>query len=269
MGQTCCLPPPAPTALMEVDGVLQMLHPLVPLSALYRICAFLCQVASPAELAVSCVLHDVPGATVNLPVGLQAPCLPCRWQFPADVTPEMRVRVVEWLMCAADSLQLDPEWRILHRCVLLLDCCMQRQPVQRCQLQTLAVACLRLASKYEDAGLPLRLTAERAADITNGACTPQEITLMEWQAFQILSCQVGMATTWEWAKELVHRQHRRLTDLEWYRLDYSLLGPCVVPRHVAAERVLGSSVLVSHPLLKKRYPDLALAPEPPSVRFLV
>ena len=144
---------------------------------------------------------------------------------------------------------------------------MQRAPVHRDQLQLLAVAALRLACKYE--GLHGRITAKVVADITNGACAVTEIARMEWYAFEALRFQVGMATTWEWAKELVHRQKRRLTDLEWYRLDYNLLRPDALPRHIAAQRALGTSVLVSHPLLKKRYPDLALAPEPACVRFLV
>lgn len=199
-----------------------------------------------------------PGAAAHLPAALHGPGLSCTWQLPTDVTLEMRTRIVEWLMLAADFLQLDPEWRVLHRTVLLLDCCMQRAPVRRDQLQLLAVAALRLACKYE--GLQARVTAKMTADITNGACTVEDIARIEWHAFKALRFQVGMATTWEWAKALAQRRKRRMTDTEWYRLDYSLLQNSPLARHVAAERVLGTSVLVSHPLLKKRYPDLVLAP---------
>ena len=196
-----------------------------------------------------------------MPASLQGPTLQCQWTCPDDVTPGMRVLVVEWLMLAADMLQLDPEWRTLHRAVLLLDLTMHRQPVGRDRLHALAVAVLCLACKYEG----ILLSKPQAACLTNGKCSVREIDAMEWHAFQSIEFRAGWTTTWEWTRELATRRKAALTDAEWYRLDHSLLQPSRLSRSAAAQRILQPQALEAHRLLKKRYPGVWKPPRPPSL----
>lgn len=262
MGQTCCQPA-APSALQpaQLRMVQALLDRILPPHLVLPVVAYLFWPPACAEMAVDCVLAGHPGAAAHLPVALQGAARSCTWQATPDVTLYMRTKVVEWLMHGSDVLGLDPEWRVLHRTVLLLDCCMQREAVPRNRLQLLAAAVLLLACKYEGY---VKITSHNAADITNGACAAADISAMEWHAFQLLEFHVGVTTTWEWTHELAQRRKQPLTPLECYRLDASLLRHGPASRIAEAQRILCSSApLVTHAHLQTRYPACSAAKSPP------
>lgn len=252
MGQTCRRPVVAHVNFASLSATQELLAGLFPPGIVRSILPYLFWPPVSAEMAVECVLAGHPGAVTHLPAALQLPTLSCKWRVNPDVTLQMRRAVVEWLMRSSDFLALDPQWRVLHRAVLLLDCCMQREAFTRDKLQLLAVAVLLLACKYEGY---FEVTQHTVADITNGACTAAEISAMEWRAFQLLDFQVGLATTWEWSHELAHRRKRTLTPEECYRLDATLLQNGAGSRVAVAQQVLGTASTQTHAMLHARYPD--------------
>lgn len=256
MGQTCCRPVVAHANLADLGATQELLARLFPPGIVLSILPYLFWPPVSAEMAVECVLAGHPGAATHLPAALQLPMLSTKWCANPDVTLQLRRAVVEWLMRGSDFLGLDHQWCVLHRAVLLLDCCMQRKAFPRNKLQLLAVAVLLLACKYEGY---IEVTRHSVADITNGACTAAEISTMEWQAFQLLDFQVGPATTWEWSHELAHRRKRALTPEECYRLDASLLQNGAESRMTVAQQVIRCKTHTqTHAILHARYPDVKL-----------
>lgn len=243
-----------------------LLSTLVPWNLVQCILPYLAWPPVSPEMAVECVLASCPGAVPHLPVALQLPFLRCSWQHNPEVTLAMRTAVVEWLMHGTDVLGLDVEWRVLHRTVLLLDCCMSRHAFPRDKLQLLAVAVLLLACKYEGY---FTVTHHTVADLTNGACAAANVAAMEWRAFRLLDFQVGPSTAWEWGRQLAYRRRRALTAEECYRLDASLLQHQSGSRIAVAQQALDNrqAAILPHAILQTRYPDVACSsakpPKPP------
>ena len=148
-----------------------------------------------------------------------------------------RGRVVEWMMRAADNLQLSLE--SLHRAVHALDRCMRRAPVAVDRLQALGAAALVLGSKYEG----IELTPREVDTLAFLHCPRHVIREMEWYLASRLGYRLGGATALCWVRHL--RRKTALQPVQRYLLDQSLLDGAALEltRPQLARQLLGADRL--------------------------
>ncbi|KAK1265142.1 Cyclin-A2-4 [Acorus gramineus] len=98
-----------------------------------------------------------------------------------DITQGMRGILVDWLVEVSEEYKLVPD--TLYLTVYLIDRFLSQNPVERPRLQLLGIACMLIASKYEE------ICAPRVAEfcfITDNTYTKEEVIVMERQVMNFL-----------------------------------------------------------------------------------
>jgi cyclin A len=110
--------------------------------------------------------------------------------FQADITPNMRSILVDWLVDVADEYNLHTE--SLFTAVNYVDRCLERSQIHRHELQLLGCACMLLASKFEEIYAP---AVDEFVYISDNTYTHEEIVRMESKVCKILNFKMTVSTT--------------------------------------------------------------------------
>ena len=188
--------------------------------------------------------------------GLSSSIVDAAW--PAALRPEARAAracVVDWLVGACPKLELGDA--VLHRAVHLLDCVMQRDPVDLSDLQTLAGATLVLASKYEESDCITASSIDGGAFF--GDCG--QVARMEWRAARALGYRLGGGTARCWALHLAAISEKGAGGLAATREE----GPHLTPlrRYLLDQALLdGAALALARPTLARQILRAERAPAP-------
>jgi cyclin A len=110
--------------------------------------------------------------------------------FQADITPNMRSILVDWLVEVAEEYHLHTE--SLFTAVNYVDRCLERSQIHRHKLQLLGCACMLLASKFEEIYAP---AVDEFVYISDNTYTHEEIVRMESKVCKILNFKMTVSTT--------------------------------------------------------------------------
>lgn len=106
-----------------------------------------------------------------------------------ELSPTMRMIVIDWLVEVHSKFRLDPA--TLHLCVHILDRYLSLQEVSRNQLQLVAVTSLLLASKYEEIYPPM---IKDCVYVTDRAYSREDILEMESEILNKLKFNISEPT---------------------------------------------------------------------------
>jgi cyclin A len=109
--------------------------------------------------------------------------------FQADITPNMRSILVDWLVDVADEYNLHTE--SLFTAVNYVDRCLERSQIHRHKLQLLGCACMLLAAKFEEIYAP---AVDEFVYISDNTYTHEEIVRMESKVCKILNFKMTVST---------------------------------------------------------------------------
>ncbi|KAG5225334.1 cyclin-A2 [Salix suchowensis] len=107
-----------------------------------------------------------------------------------DISPSMRGILIDWLVEVSEEYTLVPD--TLYLTVNLIDRFLSQNYIEKQRLQLLGVACMLIASKYEE------ICAPRVEDfclITDNTYTRGEVLRMESQVLNFLHFQLSVPTT--------------------------------------------------------------------------
>ncbi|KAJ6732404.1 CYCLINS [Salix purpurea] len=107
-----------------------------------------------------------------------------------DISPSMRGILIDWLVEVSEEYTLVPD--TLYLTVNLIDRFLSQNYIEKQRLQLLGVACMLIASKYEE------ICAPRVEDfclITDNTYTRGEVLKMESQVLNFLHFQLSVPTT--------------------------------------------------------------------------
>ncbi|XP_062022599.1 cyclin-A1-1-like [Rosa rugosa] len=159
-----------------------------------------------------------------------------------DINPSMRAILVDWLVEVAEEYRLVPD--TLYLTVNYIDRYLSGNPMNRQRLQLLGVACMMIASKYEEICAP---QVEEFCYITDNTYFKEEVLEMESSVLNYLKFEMTAATTKcflrrfvraaQGANELPSMQLECLANYlaELSLLDYSMLS--YAPSLVAASAI--------------------------------
>merc|ERR1712139_187952 len=106
-----------------------------------------------------------------------------------DLTPKMRMILMDWLIEVRMKYKLMPE--TLHLTVNLIDSYLSRVPVMRKRLQLVGVAAMFIASKFEEINPP---ELHDWVYITDNAYTKDDVLMMECTMLSTLSFKIVVPT---------------------------------------------------------------------------
>ncbi|KAK9945865.1 hypothetical protein M0R45_011359 [Rubus argutus] len=159
-----------------------------------------------------------------------------------DINPSMRAILVDWLVEVAEEYRLVPD--TLYLTVNYIDRYLSGNPMNRQRLQLLGVACMMIASKYEEICAP---QVEEFCYITDNTYFKEEVLEMESSVLNYLKFEMTAATTKcflrrfvraaQGANELPSMQLECLANYlaELSLLDYSMLS--YAPSLIAASAI--------------------------------
>ncbi|KAK7320716.1 hypothetical protein VNO77_30445 [Canavalia gladiata] len=107
-----------------------------------------------------------------------------------DINPSMRGILVDWLVEVSEEYKLVPD--TLYLTVNLIDRFLSRSLIQKQRLQLLGVACMLIASKYEEICAP---RVEEFCFITDNTYAKPEVLKMESEVLNLLHFQLSVPTT--------------------------------------------------------------------------
>ncbi|XP_004290902.1 PREDICTED: cyclin-A1-1 [Fragaria vesca subsp. vesca] len=107
-----------------------------------------------------------------------------------DINPSMRAILVDWLVEVAEEYRLVPD--TLYLTVNYIDRYLTGNPMNRQRLQLLGVACMMIASKYEEICAP---QVEEFCYITDNTYFKEEVLEMESSVLNYLKFEMTAATT--------------------------------------------------------------------------
>lgn len=110
-------------------------------------------------------------------------------RFQKEITPNMRTILVDWLVEVAQEYKLSSE--TLYLAVSYMDRYLSRKSIIRHQLQLLGVACMMLASKYEEIFAP---SADDFVYISDNTYAKDELFTMEANVLDVLEFSLTVAT---------------------------------------------------------------------------
>ncbi|TYI79276.1 hypothetical protein E1A91_D05G011600v1 [Gossypium mustelinum] len=111
-------------------------------------------------------------------------------QLQRDITPSMRGILVDWLVEVSEEYKLVPD--TLYLTVSLIDRFLSHNFIEKQRLQLLGVACMLIASKYEEICAP---RVEEFCFITDNTYTREEVLKMESKVLNFLYFQLSVPTT--------------------------------------------------------------------------
>eukprot|EP01112_Ceratiomyxa_fruticulosa_P021862 TRINITY_DN784_c0_g1_i1.p1 TRINITY_DN784_c0_g1~~TRINITY_DN784_c0_g1_i1.p1 ORF type:complete len:477 (-),score=76.68 TRINITY_DN784_c0_g1_i1:346-1776(-) len=106
-----------------------------------------------------------------------------------DITPHMRMILVDWLVEVTDEYKLSTE--TLYLAVNYVDRFLSRRSIARGGLQLLGVACMLIASKYEEIYPP---SVEDFVYISDNTYRREQVFTMEGQVLDVLEFSLTVAT---------------------------------------------------------------------------
>lgn len=104
-----------------------------------------------------------------------------------NITPDMRARLIDWLVDVSVDFRLVTE--SLYLTVAYIDKYLSCCRIIKADLQLLAVSCLCIATKFEEIYPP---PLDKIADITDGNCTINGIMAAERQVLRVLKFQIAV-----------------------------------------------------------------------------
>ncbi|KAK4853989.1 hypothetical protein QYF36_017401 [Acer negundo] len=107
-----------------------------------------------------------------------------------DINPNMRGILIDWLVEVSEEYNLVPD--TLYLTVNLIDRFLSQNYIEKQRLQLLGVACMLIASKYEEICAP---RIEEFCFITDNTYTRGEVLNMESQALNFMHFQLSIPTT--------------------------------------------------------------------------
>ncbi|XVE63556.1 hypothetical protein DITRI_Ditri07aG0029800 [Diplodiscus trichospermus] len=107
-----------------------------------------------------------------------------------DITPSMRGILIDWLVEVSEEYKLVPD--TLYLTVSLIDRFLSHNVIEKQRLQLLGVACMLIASKYEEICAP---RVEEFCSITDNTYTRGEVLKMESKVLNFLYFQLSVPTT--------------------------------------------------------------------------
>ncbi|KAL5559235.1 hypothetical protein UlMin_035446 [Ulmus minor] len=107
-----------------------------------------------------------------------------------DITPSMRAILIDWLVEVSEEYKLGPD--TLYLTVDMIDRFLSFIYIEKQRLQLLGVACMLIASKYEEI-LPPRV--EDFCFITDNTYSREEVIKMESEVLNLLHFQLSIPTT--------------------------------------------------------------------------
>ncbi|XVE98535.1 hypothetical protein REPUB_Repub03eG0114100 [Reevesia pubescens] len=111
-------------------------------------------------------------------------------QLQQDITPSMRGILIDWLVEVSEEYKLVPD--TLYHTVSLIDRFLSHSFIEKQRLQLLGVACMLIASKYEEISAP---RVEEFCFITDNTYTRGEVLKMESKVLNLLYFQLSAPTT--------------------------------------------------------------------------
>ncbi|XP_022731404.1 cyclin-A2-2 [Durio zibethinus] len=111
-------------------------------------------------------------------------------QLQQDITPSMRGILIDWLVEVSEEYKLVPD--TLYLTVSLIDRFLSHNFIEKQRLQLLGVACMLIASKYEEICAP---RVEEFCFITDNTYTRGEVLKMESKVLNFLYFQLSVPTT--------------------------------------------------------------------------
>ncbi|KAL4281392.1 hypothetical protein GQ457_03G045460 [Hibiscus cannabinus] len=107
-----------------------------------------------------------------------------------EINPSMRGILVDWLVEVSEEYKLVPD--TLYLTVSLIDRFLSQNPIEKQRLQLLGVACMLIASKYEEICAP---RVEEFCFITDNTYTREEVLKTESKVLNLLYFQISVPTT--------------------------------------------------------------------------
>ncbi|XP_068340073.1 cyclin-A1-4-like [Pyrus communis] len=172
-----------------------------------------------------------------------------------DINPSMRAILIDWLVEVAEEYRLVPD--TLYLTVNYVDRYLSGNPMNRQRLQLLGVACMMIASKYEEICAP---QVEEFCYITDNTYFKDEVLQMESDVLNYLKFEMTAPTTKcflrrflraaQGANEVTSMQLECLANYiaELSLLEYSML--CYAPSLIAASAIF----LANYILLPSKRP---------------
>jgi len=163
-----------------------------------------------------------------------------------DLTPKMRMILIDWLVEVHMKYRLRPE--TLHLTVNLIDRHLTRMPVMRKRLQLVGVVAIFIASKFEEINPP---ELQDWVYITDKAYTKEDVLAMECTMLTTLSFQIMVPTPALFFPGFqkangCNAVHRHLAQ---YLLELGLLDIRML--RFTASHVVSAALLLSNELLKR------------------
>lgn len=115
-----------------------------------------------------------------------------------DINHMMRTILVDWLVEVAEEFRLHVQ--TLHRSVAYVDRCLTDMAIQRGKLQLLGVACMLLASKYEEVSPP---PVDDFVYITDNTYTREQVLRMEHVVLSALGFDLGSCTAFSFLERFL------------------------------------------------------------------
>ncbi|CAN6542499.1 unnamed protein product [Malus baccata var. baccata] len=172
-----------------------------------------------------------------------------------DINPSMRAILIDWLVEVAEEYRLVPD--TLYLTVNYVDRYLSGNPMNRQRLQLLGVACMMIASKYEEICAP---QVEEFCYITDNTYFKDEVLQMESDVLNYLKFEMTAPTTKcflrrflraaQGANEVTSMQLECLANYiaELSLLEYNML--CYAPSLIAASAIF----LANYILLPSKRP---------------
>uniref|UniRef100_A0A5B7CC44 Putative cyclin-A2-2-like n=1 Tax=Davidia involucrata TaxID=16924 RepID=A0A5B7CC44_DAVIN len=115
-----------------------------------------------------------------------------------DITQSMRGLLIDWLVEVSEEYRLVPD--TLYLTVNLIDRFLSQTHIVKQRLQLLGVACMLIASKYEEICAP---RVEEFCIITDNTYTRGEVLKMESQVLNFLGFQLSVPTTKKFLRRFI------------------------------------------------------------------
>ncbi|XP_008219598.1 PREDICTED: cyclin-A1-1-like [Prunus mume] len=159
-----------------------------------------------------------------------------------DINPSMRAILIDWLVEVAEEYRLVPD--TLYLTVNYIDRYLSGNPMNRQRLQLLGVACMMIASKYEEICAP---QVEEFCYITDNTYFKEEVLQMESDVLNYLKFEMTAPTTKCFLRRFVRAAQGANEGISMHLeclanylaelslLEYSML--CYAPSLVAASAI--------------------------------
>lgn len=115
-----------------------------------------------------------------------------------DINPNMRGILIDWLVEVSEEYRLVPDTLFLT--VNLIDRFLSQNHIEKQKLQLLGVACMLIASKYEEICAP---RVEELCFITDNTYMREEVLKMESQVLNLLGFQLSVPTTKKFLRRFI------------------------------------------------------------------